>query len=205
MQSYKAGRRSRIGFLEDWWTHPDPADTFWHDEDHHDSLDTYECPVLVQSGWYDLLLESSIGQYERLAARGADVRLTVGPWTHATFTTKGLGSVLAESADFLRAAYGLDPAVGQPLGSACSTPDPVRNNCSMRGRRRATPSTTISHPARCGLTRPDQDVVGDVVHLRPELADAPGRRRRCSNRGEVPSTTANSNAAPTSSRSTCRR
>ena len=70
--------------------------------------------MLVQTGWYDLLLGSSIGQYERLAARGADVRLTVGPWTHATFATKGLGMVLAESADFLRAASGLTPPLATP-------------------------------------------------------------------------------------------
>ncbi len=114
MQSYKSGRRSRIGFLEDWWTHPEPADPFWHDQDHHDSLDTYECPVLVQSGWYDLLLESSMGQYERLAGRGADVRLTVGPWTHATFATKGLGILMTETADFLRAACDLDAPLSSP-------------------------------------------------------------------------------------------
>jgi uncharacterized protein len=114
LRSYKSGRRSRIGFLEDWWTHPDPADTFWRDQDHHDSLDTYECPVLVQSGWYDLLLESSIGQYERLAARGADVRLTVGPWTHLTFATKGLGTLMTETAEFLRAACGIAAPLTTP-------------------------------------------------------------------------------------------
>jgi putative CocE/NonD family hydrolase len=114
VQSYALGRRSRIGFLEDWWTHPDPADTFWREQDHRDSLDTYECAVLVQSGWYDIYLESSIGQYERLAARGADVRLTVGPWSHLTLETKGLRTVLAEAADFLRAASGLTPPLDIP-------------------------------------------------------------------------------------------
>jgi uncharacterized protein len=114
LQNYAVGRRSRIGFLEDWWTHPDPADTFWSGQDHHDSLDTYACPVLVQSAWYDIFLESSIGQYERLAARGADVRLTVGPWSHNTFEAKGLRIVLAEAADFLRAAYGLTPPLDVP-------------------------------------------------------------------------------------------
>ncbi len=114
IQSYKSGRRSRIGFLEDWWTRPDPSDTFWREQDHYDSVDTYDCPVLVQSGWYDLLLGSSIRQYERLAARGADVRLTVGPWTHQTFVTKGLRTVLTETADFLRAASGLTPPLATP-------------------------------------------------------------------------------------------
>jgi putative CocE/NonD family hydrolase len=114
LQNYAVGRRSRIAFLEEWWTHPDPTDTFWKDQEHRDSLDTYACPVLVQSGWYDVFLESSIGQYERLAARGADVRLTVGPWSHLTFEAKGLSTVLAEAADFLRAASGLAPPLTIP-------------------------------------------------------------------------------------------
>ncbi len=114
LQNYAVGRRSRIGFLEEWWTHPDPADAFWRDQDQLDSLDTYECPVLVQSGWHDIFLESSIAQYERLAVRGADVRLTVGPWSHNTFEANGLRIVLAEAADFLRAAYGLTPPLDTP-------------------------------------------------------------------------------------------
>ena len=114
LHSYTTATKTRVGFLENWWTHPDADDTFWAEEDQSAGLDSYDCPVLVQSGWYDLLLESSISQYERLAARGVDVRLTVGPWTHATFTTRGFGQVLAETAAFLHAANGTGPEITTP-------------------------------------------------------------------------------------------
>lgn len=123
LHSYTTATTTRVGFLEDWWTHPDADDPFWIDEDHHGSLDSFDCPVLVQAGWYDVLLESSIGQYERLAARGADVRLTVGPWTHATFGTRGLRQAMTEAIDFLHAANGTGRALSAPpvlLGDARS-------------------------------------------------------------------------------------
>ena len=151
LQSYKSGRRTRIGFLEDWWTHPDAADVFWHDQAHHDSLDTFGCPVLVQTGWYDLLLGSSIGQYERLAARGADVRLTVGPWTHATFASKGLGMVLAESADFLRAASGLTP----PLATARVRLLDARSGAEQVADSWPPASDAEQHYLAPGALRPD--------------------------------------------------
>ena len=158
LQSYRAGQSSRIGFLEDWWTHPVPADQFWCEEDQYGSLDTYECPVLVQSGWYDLLLESSIGQYERLAARGADVRLTVGPWTHATFITKGLGTVLAETGDFLRAAYGLTPPLETPRVRLLD----ARSGAEQRADVWPPASDVEHHYLAPGALRPDapgRDVV----------------------------------------------
>ena len=114
LHTYTTATKTRVGFLENWWTHPDADDAFWTEEDQRAGLDSYDCPVLIQSGWYDLLLESSIDQYERLAARGADVRLTVGPWTHATFTSRGFGRVLAETAAFLHAANGTGPELTTP-------------------------------------------------------------------------------------------
>ena len=114
LQTYTIATESRVGFLEEWWTHPDASDPYWREHDHRGSLATYTCPVLVQGGWYDLFLEQSIDQYERLVANGTEARLTVGPWSHGSFSAKGLRIVLAEAADFLRAAYGLTPPMAAP-------------------------------------------------------------------------------------------
>ena len=204
MQSYKSGRRSRIGFLEDWWTHPEPDDPFWNDQDHHDSLDTYECPVLVQSGWYDLLLESSIGQYERLAGRGADVRLTVGPWTHATFATKGLGILMTETADFLRAACGLDAPVVEPWRAPARRPNRCGTTarCVAAGERGGASTTSL--PARCRRDAPDQNVAATSFTYDPS-SPTPQVGGPLLEPSGVLSTTQNSSDAPTSSPSTCRR
>lgn len=108
-ESYLAASKGRIGFLEDWITNPNADDPFWATVDRRPALEAITCPVLVQGGWYDLLLQSSFEQYERLHARGVPVELSVGPWTHAGFGTKGIGSTLTEAAGFLRETLGATP------------------------------------------------------------------------------------------------
>ena len=57
-------------------------------------------PVLLQTGWQDLFLPQTLEQYERLSARGVDVGLTVGPWTHISMMTKGGRRVVTEALDW---------------------------------------------------------------------------------------------------------
>jgi uncharacterized protein len=155
---YTTATKTRVGFLEDWWTHPDADDRFWDDEDQRNSLDTYDCPVLVQSGWFDLFLESSIDQYERLAARRTDARLTVGPWTHATFT-RATRLLLAEAADFLHAAHGDIPAL---------TMSPVRLLEARSGAERRLEAWPPPHDAE------DHLLSGSGLHR--DVADHHGAR-----------------------------
>jgi uncharacterized protein len=42
-----------------------------------------------------------VEQYERLRRRGVDVGLTIGPWTHVEFATKGAGIAMEETLDWL--------------------------------------------------------------------------------------------------------
>ena len=42
--------------------------------------------MLIQTGWQDLFVRQSFQQYERLAGRGVEVGLTVGPWGHGAGT-----------------------------------------------------------------------------------------------------------------------
>ncbi|OTA98709.1 hypothetical protein M426DRAFT_69266 [Hypoxylon sp. CI-4A] len=61
---------------------PDPLDPYWTALRHTDALERVNHPVFLMTGWYDIFLEQVVHQFERLHARGRDVRLVIGPWTH---------------------------------------------------------------------------------------------------------------------------
>ena len=61
------------------------------------ALDRVSVPVRFLTGWQDLFLGQTIGQYRRLRDRGVEVSLTVGPWTHANLLTKGGSRVFGET------------------------------------------------------------------------------------------------------------
>jgi uncharacterized protein len=61
---------------------PDRSAPFWQSVDITASLDQASIPILLVSGWYDVILDSVIEQYEKLAGRGLTPRLVIGPWTH---------------------------------------------------------------------------------------------------------------------------
>src|SRR4029450_2142654 len=65
------------------------------------ALERVNVPVLLQEGWQDRFPDQMIEQYERLRRRGVDVGLTIGPWTHVEFATKGAGTVMEETLDWL--------------------------------------------------------------------------------------------------------
>ena len=100
----------RIGFFQEWLSHPDADDPYWEPLDQYDGVLGFPCPVLVQSGWYDQFLESSVEQYRRLHEAGRPVRMSIGPYNHATFPTKGARDAFTEAAGFLRGLAGLDAA-----------------------------------------------------------------------------------------------
>ncbi len=60
----------------------DAADAYWGAARQDAALERANIPILLVTGWYDLLRPSVMLQYDRLAARGCPVALTVGPWTH---------------------------------------------------------------------------------------------------------------------------
>ena len=62
--------------------HPDSQDERWKPLHQDGALERANIPILLMSGWYDILLPQVMEQYTRLAERGCNVALTVGPWTH---------------------------------------------------------------------------------------------------------------------------
>jgi hypothetical protein len=61
---------------------PDLSDEYWKPMRVTSALQKADIPILLTSGWDDIVLPMVIEQYERLSSRGCDVALTVGPWTH---------------------------------------------------------------------------------------------------------------------------
>jgi putative CocE/NonD family hydrolase len=84
----------RAPWYPQWVAHPDRYAPFWTPRSARAALARAEVPILLVGGWQDLFLRDTLAQYATLHARGADVALTVGPWTHIQTATSG-GAVVA--------------------------------------------------------------------------------------------------------------
>jgi putative CocE/NonD family hydrolase len=92
--SYTIATREQVPFFEAWLA-ADAADAaVWQEQDLAIALERISCPVLVQAGWYDVFLESSLKQYERLRERGVDARLSIGPWHHVQMTAPAIADMV---------------------------------------------------------------------------------------------------------------
>jgi putative CocE/NonD family hydrolase len=72
-----------VDFYQDWLAHDTPGDSWWDPIDFGRRLAGVPPSTLV-GGWYDLFLPEQIADFQALRAAGRPVRLTVGPWTHAS-------------------------------------------------------------------------------------------------------------------------
>jgi putative CocE/NonD family hydrolase len=157
IETYRTVAGGRIGFWEDWATHPDADDPYWVRGDLRPVLDQISCPVLVQGGWYDLFLEDSLEQHGRLTSRGVPAELQLGPWAHAHMLTKALGATLSDATSWLLEVAGVEkrPVGTQPvrfveIGSGAATSHPsfpspggeLALHLAAGGRLAETPDTT---------------------------------------------------------------
>ncbi|KPM44452.1 hypothetical protein AK830_g2115 [Neonectria ditissima] len=81
VDSHFSGSRS-APWLTHAISHPDLNDPSWSRLQHGQALEKVAVPVLLINGWPDIFLEQTMEQYEKLAARGCQVKLIIGPWTH---------------------------------------------------------------------------------------------------------------------------
>lgn len=93
--------RGQAPWYRDWIAHPDGDDPWWQPYRAGSALDRVDVPVLLISGWQDLFVDQSLRQYQALRARGVDVALTVGPWTHFELGTRGAPTLTRESLPWL--------------------------------------------------------------------------------------------------------
>jgi hypothetical protein len=85
----------------EWLERPDLSDPYWRRYDFTDALRRVQTPTLLVGGWQDVFLEQTVQQYETLRARGVDVALTLGPWTHVAHVLKGSAVIDNEALDWL--------------------------------------------------------------------------------------------------------
>ena len=101
-------------WYESWLSHPDVDDPFWDPMRLSHALDRCSVPVLLMSGWQDVFIDQTIGQYRHLRDRGADVALTIGPWTHDQMVTHATGVTATESLAWLGAHLAGDRVHARP-------------------------------------------------------------------------------------------
>ncbi|WP_433297496.1 CocE/NonD family hydrolase [Actinoplanes sp. CA-030573] len=93
--------RGRAPWYREWLAHPAGDDPWWEPYRAGEALANITAPVLLVGGWQDLFLDQTLRQYERLHARGVEVGLTVGPWTHLEVGTQGLAMIARETLAWL--------------------------------------------------------------------------------------------------------
>jgi putative CocE/NonD family hydrolase len=71
-----------VGFWRRWIADAIGADDFWQEMDHTHRLGTRTPPVMFMSGWYDIMVDQLLRDYETLVFAGQNPRLKVGPWFH---------------------------------------------------------------------------------------------------------------------------
>jgi putative CocE/NonD family hydrolase len=80
---------ARAPWYREWLQHPDLTDLYWDRYDYSDALQRVQAPTLLVGGWQDVFVGQTVEQYEALRARGIDVALTLGPWTHRGHVVNG--------------------------------------------------------------------------------------------------------------------
>ena len=164
-------------WFRDWATRTDRDDPYWQVRDLSPALDRVSVPVRFLTGWQDLFLGQTIGQYRRLRDRGVEVSLTVGPWTHANLLTKGGSRVFGETLQWVDRHLGgpSETAATEPVSYLLTGADEWRR--LRTGLRRRVHHTLFLAPGGVLTDRvPAASVGRRRLHLRPEQSDADDRR-----------------------------
>ncbi|WP_031187678.1 MULTISPECIES: CocE/NonD family hydrolase [Streptomyces] len=109
-EAYVPGLGGRVPFLDEALSRPDPDDAHWRGADAGAAAARSTVPTSLITGWYDVCLDQTMQQYDRLRRAGCDTALLVGPWTHNTAMQQGWPEVFAESLAWLRAHLCDDPS-----------------------------------------------------------------------------------------------
>ncbi|MFD7078858.1 CocE/NonD family hydrolase [Streptomyces sp. NPDC059918] len=112
--AYASALGAEPSWLEGVMAHPDAADEHWRGASLAESADGLRVPTALITGWHDVLLDQTFGQYDRLRRGGCDTSLLVGPWTHSSALQQGWPEVFAESLAWLRAHLCADPSGLRP-------------------------------------------------------------------------------------------
>ena len=82
-------------FYEPWLHNSEPDGDYWIQRSA--SIDVVQTPVLLIGGWQDIFFDQTVEQFVSLHARGVDVTLVIGAWTHG----QGGTAAIRESLEWL--------------------------------------------------------------------------------------------------------
>ena len=156
-------------WYREWISRRDLGDPLWTNANFTPALEQVKIPVLLQGGWQDGFLRQTVAAYARLADRGADVALTMGPWTHAEGGAKGGQVLLPEAIEWLDADLAGSGARVAPRRSTCSSTDRAEDGGSFRrGRLRLLSRLSIRAPATSSArSRPMREALPSSPMTRP--------------------------------------
>jgi putative CocE/NonD family hydrolase len=100
-ETAEAVLKGHAPWYREWLLHDDPADKYWDAYRHEPDLSRASVPILLVGGWHDIFLDQTMEQYRVLHGQGAEVALTVGPWTHLDTIGKGSGLITRETLEWL--------------------------------------------------------------------------------------------------------
>lgn len=114
IDAYPPALGGRSEMFERWLTSPDPTSPYWTSVDLKAATAELATPASLVTGWDDVQLDQTLGQYRRLREAGGDVRLLVGPWNHTSMFDKGYPVVFPRALEEFRARLSGHP--GRPAG-----------------------------------------------------------------------------------------
>jgi len=100
IDAYPPAFGGRVGYFEDWISHPEPGDPYWAPRRATVSPERIP-PASLLTGWSDVCLDQTLALYRRLRAAGRETRLIVGPWTHTSGFNKDLPVLFGEALGWL--------------------------------------------------------------------------------------------------------
>jgi putative CocE/NonD family hydrolase len=100
IDAYPPAFGGRVGYFEDWITHPEPDDPYWVPRRATVPPELIP-PTSLLTGWSDVCLDQTLGLYRRMRDAGREARLVVGPWTHTSGFNKDLPVLFGEALGWL--------------------------------------------------------------------------------------------------------
>ncbi|GAA2994539.1 CocE/NonD family hydrolase [Kitasatospora albolonga] len=189
-QAYTAGTGRPVPFLAEAMDHPEPGDPYWHGADLAAVARRTSVPTALVTGWWDVQLGQTLGQWERLGEAGVPRSLLVGPWTHTSTLGPGLPETFRESLAWLRAHLADDPSelraapvrvhTGEGWRELAEWPPPGKELLlHLDGERLSPEARPGAEPLRLRAVpdRPVPSVGGALLSQQagPRRVDAPGR------------------------------
>ena len=105
-----------VFWWQDWMDHAEPNDPWWEPVDYGPAAATLP-PTRMTAGWFDIFLPWQLKDFMNAQSAGRDVRIVIGPWTHAA--PAGAAESLRGSIALFHERFGIAPSAS---GDAASQP-----------------------------------------------------------------------------------